>query len=391
MPRIYLDNAATSWPKPESVYKATDDWQRRIGASYARGTSAAADEARTLVDRARRGVADLLGESDSRRLVFTAGGTDSINLALRGMLRDGDHVVTTVCEHNAVLRTLASLDGAAGAPKVETTFIDCDKFGIVEAELVIKAIRPNTRVVAMVHASNVTGALQPVEAVAQVTRSRGVHLLVDAAQTIGRWPIDIHQLGADLIAAPGHKGLLAPLGIGVLWIRSGLEEELRPLRFGGVASGGEWLTQPTTLPDKYEAGSLNMPAIAGLSAGVEHLSTVGIDAVRQRVHTLRDQLAVGLAGIEGVRLYGPRERELQAGVVSFSAAGYDPQELAMLLTTVAGVESRAGFHCATRLHTALGTAEQGGLVRFSPGFMTTNAEVAAAIAAVSHLISTPAI
>lgn len=386
MPRIYLDNAATSWPKPESVYAAVDDWQRRVGASYARGTSAAAGETRKTVDRARRRVATFLGESDARRVVFTAGGTDSINLASLGLLRDGDHVVATVCEHNAVLRVLASLDGSNGSASVETTFVGCDNQGIVDADAVTEAIRPNTRMVAMMHASNVTGAVQPIEAVAEVTRARGVRLLVDAAQTLGRWPIDVGALGADLVAVPGHKGLLGPLGVGVLWLGRGVEEELRPLRFGGAANGGESLTQPTILPDKFEAGSLNVPAIAGLAAGIEHVAEVGVEAIRQRVFALRHRLDEELAGIDGVRVYGPSEPDRQAGVVSFSAKGYDPHELAMLLAQIAGVESRAGLHCAPRLHAALGTAEQGGLVRLSPGSMTTDAEIDAAIAAVDQLV-----
>lgn len=387
MPRIYLDNAATSWPKPESVYTAVDDWQRRVGAAHARGTSAAGDETRAVVDRARRGVAALLGESDPRRVVFTTSGTDSLNTSLLGLLRSGDHVVSTVAEHNAVLRPLRWLASEEAGRQITVSWVGVDESGRVNADEVLAAIRPETRLVAMIHASNVTGTVQPVEAVAAALRPRGVRLLVDAAQTLGRWPIAVDSLGADLIAAPGHKGLLGPLGTGVLWLRPGVEAELRPFRHGGAASGGHLPQVPDLLPDKYEAGNLNLPGLAGLAAGVEHVLERGVGAIQSQLAAGRCRIADGLRPIEGVRLFGPDDANQQAGVVSFSAEGYDPHELAMLLASVAGVESRAGLHCAPMLHEALGTAEAGGLVRFSPSPTTTDTEIDAAIAAVRNFVT----
>lgn len=389
MPRIYLDNAATSWPKPEAVYQAVDDWQRRVGAAYARGTSTAADESREVVARARRGVATLLEESDPRRVVFTASGTDSLNTALFGLLRDGDHVVATVAEHNAVLRPLNWLSSPEGGERITVTFVGCDADGSVAAADVIAALRPETRLVAIVHASNVTGAVQPIEAIAAETSRRGVRLLVDAAQTLGRWPINARELGADLIAAPGHKGLYGPLGTGVLWLAPGLEDELRPFRHGGAASGGELEHVPNGLPDKYEAGNLNLPGLAGLAAGVEHVLQQTVPSIRCLLADRRRRLAEGLRSLEGVGLYGPDDPAHQAGVVSFSAEGYDPNELAMLLASIAGVESRAGLHCVPRLHEALGSAAGGGLLRLSPSPSTTDAEIGAAIDAVRQLLASP--
>ncbi len=391
MQRIYLDNAATSWPKPESVYQAVDDWQRRVGASYARGTSAAADETRSVIDRVRQGVAKLLGEADPRRVLFSTSGTDALNTAILGLLRDGDHVVTTVCEHNAVLRPLNWLASGEADRRIEVTSVGCDAEGTVEADAVIRAIRPETRLVTVMHSSNVTGAVQPIEAIAAETRRLGVKLLVDAAQSLGRWPIDTRSLGADLLAAPGHKGLLGPLGTGVLWIAPGVEDELHPFRHGGAASGGELLAVPNTLPDKFEAGNLNVPGLAGLAAGVEQVLECGVDSVRSRLAASRRQLAEGLSSIPSVTLYGPDAPDRQAGVVSFWVEGYDPHELASLLATVAGVECRAGLHCAPRLHQAIGTASQGGLLRFSPGTTTSPAQLEAAIEAVRQFAeSTPA-
>lgn len=385
MKRLYLDNAATSWPKPEAVYQAVDDWQRRVGAAYARGTSAAADESRAIVDRARRGIATLLNEPDPRRVLFANSGTDALNTALFGWLRDGDHVVTTVCEHNAMLRPLHWLASGKSEIQIEVTHVGCDADGRVDPNAVAEAIRPNTRLAAVVHASNVTGTVQPIEAIAAETRKRGVRLLVDAAQSLGRWPIDVAKLGADLLAAPGHKSLLGPLGTGTLWIASGIENELRPLRHGGAASGGELLELPNALPDRYEAGNLNLPGLAGLAAGVEHVLEQGINKVQSQLAVGRRQLAEGLASIPAVTLYGPSDTAQQAGVVSFSVEGYDPQEMAALLATIAGIDCRAGLHCAPRLHAALGTVERGGLVRFSPGTETTAAEIDTAVEAVRQL------
>lgn len=386
-PRIYLDNAATSWPKPEAVYRAVDDWQRRVGAAYARGVSSAADETRALVDRTRRGVATLLGESDPSRIAFTSSGTDSLNLALFGLLRDGDHVVTTVCEHNAVLRPLDRLASGAGPIRIEVTYVECDAEGAVRAEAIDAAIRGTTRLVAVTHASNVTGAVQPTEAITAAARERGVRVLVDAAQTLGRWPLDVKRLGADLLAAPGHKGLLGPLGTGVLWVREGLEKDLQPLRYGGGASGGDRLAMPETAPDCYEAGNLNVPGLAGLAAGVEHVLETGVATVQSQLAAGRRQIADALEAIPGVTLYGPNDPAKQAGVVSFSVEGYDPHEFATLLASVAGVECRAGLHCAPRLHESLGTRSRGGLVRFSPGASTTTDEIAAVVEAVRTLAS----
>lgn len=389
MTRIYLDNAATSWPKPETVYEAVDEWQRGVGAAYARGTSSAAEASRKVVDRARRGAATLLGESDPRRVVFTTSGTDSLNTAILGLLRDGDHVVTSVVEHNAVLRPLNWLASGRADRRISLTNVGCDAEGLVDADELLAAIRPETRLVASLHASNVTGAVQPIEALAAETRRRGVRLLVDAAQTLGRWPIDVKELGADLIAAPGHKGLYGPLGTGLLWIAPTVEAELCPFRHGGAASGGELANVPEVLPDKYEAGNLNLPGLAGLAAGVEHVLERGVAVIRSDLAAGRRRLAEGLSAIAGVRLYGPEGPERQAGVVSFSAEGYDPHEFAMLLASVAGVESRSGLHCAPQLHEALGTAAGGGLVRFSPSPTTTEAEIDAALEAVRQLVGSP--
>ena len=231
--RIYLDNAATSWPKPDSVYAAVDAYQRELGAAGGRGGYRSGVEADRLLARARQAVARLVAVESPRQIVFTSSGTDALHLAIDGLLRPGDHVVTTVCEHNSVLRPLRALRETAD---VSISYVRCDAQGFVSPDDVRAALRPNTRLVAVVHASNVTGAIQPIDEIGPIAREADAFFLVDAAQSLGHVPIDVSQIAVDLLAAPGHKGLLGPLGTGVLYIRPCVERELQPLRCGGTGS-----------------------------------------------------------------------------------------------------------------------------------------------------------
>src|SRR6267142_3266434 len=272
MARLYLDNAATSWPKPEAVYRAVDDYQRRLGAPAGRGSYAEAAETERIVVSCRKKVGALMGATDPSRIVFTQNGTDSLNLALHGLLRPNDHVVTTVCEHNSVLRPLRFLAEHRG---VTTTYVTCDGQGYVDPDAIRQAITPKTRLIAMIHASNVTGAIQPAEAIGRIAGERGVFYLLDAAQSLGHLPINVASLGCHMLAAPGHKGLLGPLGTGVLYLAPGIEQHLLPLRQGGTGTQSDEDRQPDTLPHRYEAGNLNVPGIVGLEAGVSHVAELG--------------------------------------------------------------------------------------------------------------------
>jgi len=380
--RVYLDNAATSWPKPEAVYAAVDRYQRVVGAAAGRSGYREAGEAQRVVDAARRGCAALLGVVDPSRLVFGANGTDALNLAIHGLLRSGDHVVTTVCEHNSVLRPLAE---AGRTRNVTVTYVGCDGAGYIDPHDIQRALTPRTRLVAITHASNVTGAIQPLEAIARVARTAQVTLLVDAAQSAGHVPLDIDALEADLVATSGHKGLLGPLGTGVLYIRSGLEGLLKPTRQGGTGLNSTVDAQPDQLPERYEAGNLNTPALAGLAASTEFLAEQTVDAIAERELMLVARLWEGLSDIPGVRLYGPSDEQPRAAVVSFRVEGYDPQDFAAALDSSFGVQCRAGLHCAPRMHAALGTVAQGGLVRLSCGWATTAAEVDKALEAIAAI------
>lgn len=380
--RIYLDNAATSWPKPATVYDAIDRYQRFNGAPAGRGAYGEAVEVERLVDDARRRVAILMGTSDPQRIIFTSNGTDSLNLAIHGLLRTGDHVVTTVCEHNSVLRPLRELEKVAG---LTVTRVQCGADGIVEPTAIEAAIKSTTKLIVLTHASNVTGAIQPAEEVGAIAKSHGVRFLVDAAQSIGHIPVLAQQLGADLIAAPGHKGLLGPLGTGVLYMAPEIEKLLRSTRQGGTGtvSTNDW--QPDTLPDKYESGNHNVPGIVGLEAALAYLADRGVDDIRQHEQRLTSRLLDGFRSLDDVTIYGPQDASRQLGVVSIAIDGYDPQEVATMLEASYVVQVRSGFHCAPRMHSSLGTPLRGGTIRFSLGAFTTSEQIDHAIHAVGEI------
>ncbi len=381
MPRIYLDNAATSWPKPEAVYRAVDDYQRQLGSPAGRGSYAEAAQTERIIASCRKKIAELIGAGDPSRIIFTLNGTDSLNLALHGVLRPGDHVVTTVCEHNSVLRPLRFL---AEHREVSTTYVPCDAEGFVDPDAIRAAIAPHTRMIALVHVSNVTGAIQPVEDVGKIAAQHGLTYLIDAAQSLGYEPIDVARLRCHLLAAPGHKGLLGPLGTGLLYVAPEIEDRLLPLRQGGTGTRSDEDIQPAGLPDRYESGNLNVPGIVGLEAGVSHVLSQGIEATRAQTRQLTSRLLAGLSSIGAVRVYGPGDAERRSGVASFNLSGYDPQELASLLDSNWQIQTRAGLHCAPRMHAALGTA-LGGTLRVSIGHFSTAEEIDALLAALAEI------
>jgi cysteine desulfurase/selenocysteine lyase len=380
--RIYLDNAATTWPKPEGVYDAVDHYQREIGAPNGRSGYREAQESNRIVERARRGVADLIGADNASHIILGLNCSDMLNLAIRGVVRPGDHVVTTVCDHNSVLRPLRMLSEEAD---VEVTYVPCDSQGFVSPDDIRTAIRPRTRLVAVNHASNVTGAIQPIEAIGELVGSSDALYLIDAAQSLGHVPLDVRTAHADLLAAPGHKGLLGPLGTGILYIRPGVESEVKPLRYGGTGTQSDEDRQPDVLPQKYEPGNHNLVGLAGLVAATEFLRDETIEAIHQHHSLLTRQLIDELSEIEGVTIHGPKFGPNRTSVVSITVDGYAPTELAAILDSSYRIQTRAGFQCAPRMHEALGTVAGGGTLRFSPGFATTADEISRAVAALQEV------
>ena len=384
--RIYLDNAATSWPKPEQVDTAVQRYQRECGAPAGRSAYAEAAEVERGIARTRVAVAQLLGVDNPARIVFAFNGTDALNMAIWGVVREGDHVVTTVVEHNSVLRPLRYLEENH---QVRLTIVDCDQHGVVSPESVAAAMNDDTRLVVISHASNVTGAIQPVAEIGRVAHESGALLLVDAAQSLGHLRVDCVELNADLLAAPGHKGLLGPLGTGVLYVRPGLEDTVRPLRQGGTGTQSEDDHQPTTMPDRFESGNHNVPGLLGLGAGVEFLKQTGLEQLRQHEQQLTGRLMDGLKSLSGVTVHGPSEASARVGVVSISVDGYDPQEIAAMLDAGRRIQVRSGLHCAPLMHRALGTTDGGGTLRFSLGAFNTSDDVDEAIAAITELAAMP--
>jgi cysteine desulfurase family protein len=382
--RIYLDNAATSWPKPEAVYAAVDRYQRQVGAAASRGAYRDAVEAQRVVDEARRLVAKLIGASTPDRVAFGFNGTDVLNTAIHGLLRPGDHVVTTSCEHNSVLRPLAA---AARQRDVQVEYVASDSAGFVDPLDVKRAIKSNTRLIAVTHASNVTGAIQPIAEIAAIAQAAGAKILVDAAQTLGHVPINVSKLGVDLLAASGHKGLLGPLGTGLLYVRHPLEREVEPIRQGGTGVESTLDRQPDQMPQRYEAGNLNTPALAGLAAAARFVQERTVEAIGAHESSLVQRLWSGLESMPQLRLYGPSDAYARAPVVSFSVQGYDPQDFAAALDGSFGVQCRAGLHCAPRMHVVMGTIAGGGLVRMSPGWSTTIVDIDRAVEAVAAIAS----
>ncbi len=360
---IYLDNAATSFPKPASVPKAVADFLTNVGGSAGRSGHRLAAEAARIVFDTRESLAELMGVSDSRRILYTANATESLNLALTGYLKSGDHVITTSIEHNSVLRPLYHLQEAMN---VHVSIIQSDKNGWLDPEAIGAAIKSNTKLVVINHASNVTGAISPI---ADIRRAiGGVPFLVDGAQTAGAIPIHLEEMGIDIFAFPGHKSLLGPQGVGGLYIRKGLS--ITPLVHGGTGSGSEGVEQPEVLPDYYESGTLNGPGIAGLGAGVHFLLETGIDEVRRQEMVLYQRLYDGLCNIEGLTLYGLQDVSQQMPTISCNLSGHSSSDLAHKLDRQFAIMTRPALHCSPMTHKSIGTFPDGTL-RFSMSFLNT--------------------
>lgn len=383
--RIYLDNAATSFPKPEEVCAAITDYLTHNGAAFGRGSYAASEEASRIVAQCRQRTARLLTATSSTEIAFTFNCTDSLNLLLRGLLKPNDRVVTTALEHNSVLRPLQQLQSENGVC-VESADFDTQS-GLVDLEQLRSLINAQkTRLVVLNHASNVTGTIQPAKEVARMAHEAGALVLLDAAQTAGHLPFDVVDLNIDFLATAGHKGLLGPLGTGVIYVKNGLEGQLRPVRSGGTGTQSESIKQPTAMPDLFESGNLNMPGLTGLNAAVEWLSKQDRDELHSRISGQTTSLNDGLRLLEGVTVHSPAETP-NAGIVSFAIDGVDSREAATILDQSFGVQCRAGFHCAPLVHKAYGTAESGGSLRLSPGPFTKDSDIETAIEAVQQLSS----
>ena len=382
MSRIYLDNAATSWPKPESVYKAVERYQREVGVAAGRSAYRDADEVHRIIARCRLGLANLIQARSANEIVFTQNCTDALNLAIHGLLQVGDHVVTTASDHNSVLRPLHKLQASG----VQVTLAPADSAGIVDVDQLAGTVsQQSIRLLAINHVSNVTGIRQPIHEIASLAKEHGCLILLDAAQSIGHESIDVQGLGVDMLAAPGHKALMGPLGTGLLYIRESLQPVVDSIRQGGTGTQSELAEQPAMAPEKYESGNLNVPGIVGLDAGIAFVCQREL-CQSQHLLELTQRTVDGLSGESAVTLYS---RPNRYGIVSFTVRGFEPTELAAMLDGMGQIQVRAGLHCAPEMHRALGTFDSGGTVRISFGHFSKQSEVDTLMDALRMLIANP--
>lgn len=374
---IYLDNAATSFPKPPQVIRAMTDALQNFGANPGRGGHQLALQAGRMVEKCREAAASLLGVSSPERVIFTRNCTESLNIAITGILHKGDEVICSHGEHNAVMRPLERF---VSRGDITVKLLRPDERGVLSPDTLRRAITSRTGLVIICHASNVTGVIQPVPELGAVCREQGIPFLVDAAQTAGVLDVTLDNLNADMIAMPGHKGLLGPHGTGLLALREGIAPE--PLILGGTGSASESVRQPELLPDRYESGTLNLPGIAGLLAGISFVTQYREDIHRYET-ALNDRLRRQLAGIPGLRLLGD-DRAPRVAITSVVPDGGDSAALADALDAT-GVAVRGGLHCAPAMHSYLGTLKSGA-VRFAPGPYNTEQEIDDTAALVARLM-----
>lgn len=378
MNEIYLDHAATSHPKPFEVISAVVNAMSRLNANPGRSGYPRAIEASKIIYETRRVIAQILNAPDPMEIAFTYNCTDAINLAVQGVLRPGNHVIASSLEHNSVLRVLGEMhkDGL-----IEMDIVKPGLNGYIDPKEYIKRIRKNTSLLILTHASNVTGAVQPVDAVGQVAKSFGIPYLIDGAQAAGEREIDIQKYNCDLYAFAGHKGLLGPQGTGGLYVKSGFL--LKPLRVGGTGSASESIYQPMEVPDRYEAGTMNFPGISGLKEGAKYVLGHKGEIFGQ-IHALTNELFEGLGAIKGVTVYTPQNEFYRTGVVSFNIGDLSSQDAAQKLHE-AGFCVRSGLHCAPFAHDFLNTKKRGA-VRASVGYSNTSSEIEAFVETV-YLLS----
>ena len=379
--KIYLDHASTSYPKAPGVARRMCEYLEQVGCNIGRGEYETAYDAAEVVLDTRERLARLFSFPQPRNVIFTSNVTAALNLVIKGGFHAGDHLLVGAMEHNAVMRPLTQM------LKVGVMFdrIPCDESGELQLERIEALIRPSTRAVVMMHASNVSGTLYPIERVGRICREHSLRFVVDCAQTAGVFPINMQAMCIDALCFTGHKGLLGPQGTGGLLIREEFAREIVPLLSGGTGSFSHLETAPELLPDRFEAGTLNLPGIYGLNAALEYLERIGIDSIRAKEQELAAHFTAGVERLPGVRVIGPHDARQKAGIVSLDFSGRDNAELAFLLDSEYGIMTRCGLHCAPNAHKTLGTYPKG-TVRFSMGYSNTEAEIDFAVNALHKLL-----
>lgn len=375
---IYLDNAATTYPKPEQVYNSIMDCMKNYCANPGRAGHKMAMKAGRGIYDARENIARLFNIENPMNIVFTNNATDSLNLAIKGVVKEGDHIITTSMEHNSVIRPIKTLE----AKGITNTIVQCNKEGFLDIQDIKNAIKPNTKLIVTTHASNVVGTIVDIKGVGQIAKENNILYLVDASQTAGVYNIDVKEMNIDMMAAPGHKCLLGPQGTGILYIKEGLKVDI--LKEGGTGSKSEDLFQPEIVPDRYESGTHNTPGIVGLNEGVKFIFEKGIENIRLHEESLCQYMLDRLEEVDNIIIYGPKDSTKRAAVISINIGNMDSGEITFILDSEYNIATRSGIHCAPLAHKTLGTLEQGA-VRFSMGYFNTKNEIDVAIEALKDI------
>lgn len=365
---IYLDNAATSFPKPQEVVQEMTTCITEYCANPGRGGHSMALRSAGIIYDTRVLLAKLFHIENPMQIVFTKNATESINIALKGILVEGDHVITSSMEHNSVMRPIKHLEKKG----ISHTIVQCDTQGQICIQDIEQAITSKTKLIVITHASNVTGTLMPIEEIGELAKKHGLLFMVDASQTAGVYPIDVQQACIDLLAFPGHKGLLGPQGIGGLYVSEAVT--VQTLLEGGTGSHSELLEQPLALPERLESGTLNTPGIAGLYGALQFIDRIGIDQIRKTEQQHIDFLLGKMKNIPHLVLYGPSDSSKQTGIISFNFKDVESSEVSYVLSEGYGIATRSGLHCAPLAHQTIGTKGIG-TVRISPGYFTTEEEL----------------
>ncbi|SMP40380.1 aminotransferase class V-fold PLP-dependent enzyme [Anoxynatronum buryatiense] len=379
---IYMDNGATTFPKPPEVAEAMVRYITQVGGNVNRGSYTSAFDAGDVVYETREMLAALFNSHEPEQIIFTRHVTESLNLVLKGCFNPGDHVLVTSMEHNAVMRPLNALLEKS----VTFSCIPCTPEGMLQSDAFETMHKPHTKAVVMTHASNVSGGVMDIQKAADFCRTHRLDLIIDAAQTAGVLPIDVIKLEPAAVCFTGHKGLYGPQGIGGVWLSKAFSRKLQPLMEGGTGSFSEEEVQPRHLPDKFEPGTLNLPGIYGLHAALSWLKKTGIDAIHHHEMTLTQQFLEGLSTIPQVQVVGPLDRAKRTAVVSITTQQMDLGEMAHRLGKDYGIATRSGLHCAPRAHQTLGTFPTG-TVRFSFGYFNTSQQVDAALRSLKELLN----
>lgn len=375
---IYLDNAATTFPKPKSVTKSIVDCMTKYCANPGRSSHTMAIEGAKLIFETRELVAKLFNFDDPLRVIFTFNATDSLNLAIKGVLQPGDHVITTSMEHNSVLRPIHQLKSIG----VESTIIDCDEEGLINISDIENAIKYNTKLIVTTHVSNLTGSILPIKEIGNICRRNNIFYLIDAAQSAGVLEIDMEDFNIDMLAAPGHKGLLGPQGTGILVI--GKNVDIRQLKEGGTGSESSKLTQPSFYPDKLESGTPNLPGIAGLNAGIKYILNKGLKSIYSHEKKVLDLFIDEISKNDKIEIYGPKDKNNRCSVLPLNIRGIDSSEVAFMLDNKYHIAVRPGLHCAPLAHKTIGT-QSIGAVRFSVGPFTKKEEIIYAVNSLNEI------